>query len=74
MPYTPPRLPSFPVQPLPPPTPAGIARVPRPWLDRESGECAFPVDGEGWTLRACCNPCGKRAYCAAHHALSHRPG
>ena len=63
------RLPAFRARPLPPAPPASIARAPRPWLTRAAGECAFPIDGEGWTTRACCNPCGQRDYCAAHLAL-----
>jgi hypothetical protein len=50
-----------------------IARDPRPWMSREDGECAFPVDGEGLTLRACCNPCDGGAYCPAHAAVMRGP-
>ena len=66
------RLPSLPDRPLPPDPPVEIARAPRPWLSRVAGECAFPVDGEGWTTRSCCNPCGGRGYCAAHLARMFR--
>jgi hypothetical protein len=48
--------------------PLSIARAPRPWLTREKGECAFPVDGESLTLIACCNPCGQALYCPPHAA------
>lgn len=40
----------------------------RPWLTRGVGECAFPVDGEGAGLRACCRPCGRARYCVVHAA------
>jgi hypothetical protein len=40
--------------------------APRPWLTRRKGECAFPVDGEGWTVRSCCAPCPGATYCRAH--------
>ena len=69
MPYVAPRLPPFPVRPLPPAPPIAIAGAPRPWLTRVAGECAFPVDGEGHATRACCNPCAGSVYCAPHLAL-----
>ena len=53
--------------------PAPIAIAPRPWLERWSGECAFPVAGEGVRLIACCNPCGRAAYCGRHRALAKGP-
>ena len=45
----------------------------RPWQTRRFNECAFPVDGEGPQMRACCAPgrarsAGAAAYCDAHHA------
>ncbi len=43
-----------------------VALRSRPWLTREPGECAFPVEGEGARLRACCNPCGSATYCLPH--------
>jgi hypothetical protein len=50
-----------------------IAGAPRPWLTRLDGECAFPVDGGGLTVRACCNPCGKAVYCPPHAAIMRGP-
>lgn len=48
--------------------------VPRPWLSREFGECAFPVGGEGGDLVSCCAPTRPRSgYCAAHHAIAFKP-
>ncbi len=73
MPYVAKRLPSFHARPLPPAPPVEIAGAPRPWLTRFAGECAFPVDGEGWTTRACCNPCAGAVYCPAHLARMFRP-
>jgi len=52
---------------------AGIAVAPRPWLSRSSGECAFPVDGDGWTVRSCCNRCLGASYCEAHRAVMRGP-
>ena len=60
-------------EPLPPSPPVTIALAPRPWLSRDRGECAFPVDGEGWTTRSCCNPCGPASYCPTHHAIMAGP-
>ncbi len=50
---------------------AAIAQ--RPWLTREPGECAFPIDGDGLAVRSCCNPCDGGAYCAPHRALMRGP-
>ena len=50
-----------------------VACAPRPWLTRDVGECAFPVDGAGVTTRACCNPCTGDDYCPAHAAAMRRP-
>lgn len=47
-----------------------IAASPRSWLTRKPGECAFPVDGEGWRVRSCCNPCAGDVYCKAHRRLA----
>jgi hypothetical protein len=60
-------------EPLPPSPPLAIALAPRPWLSRGPGECAFPVDGDGWTTRSCCNPCGPEAYCPSHRAITAGP-
>jgi hypothetical protein len=64
---------AFEIKPLPPDPPLGIAVSPRPWLERNAGQCAFPVDGEGWLVRSCCNPSGEAAYCAAHRAIMRGP-
>jgi hypothetical protein len=50
-----------------------IAREPRPWLTRAAGECAWPIDGEGWRTRSCCNPCPGEDYCPAHKDKLFRP-
>jgi len=50
-----------------------IARAPRPWLSRETGECAFPVDGADGGLSSCCNPSGAATYCAAHREAMRGP-
>lgn len=46
---------------------------PKPWLDREKGMCAFPVEGDGWNVRSCCEPVSKGAYCAEHYAVIYKP-
>ena len=50
-----------------------VARKPRPWLTRAAGECAWPVDGEGWRTRSCCSSCPGETYCPAHKAKLFRP-
>lgn len=41
--------------------------TPRPWLTRDFGECAFPVEGESFNTRSCCLPVApRRAYCPGH--------
>ena len=57
------------LDPLPPDPSLDLAAEPRPWLTRLTGECAFPVDGESWLTRSCCNPSGERPYCSAHERL-----
>ena len=44
----------------------------RPWEERASGECAYPL-GEQGEIHSCCNPIreGSR-YCEGHHAISYR--
>ena len=40
---------------------------PRPWLTRDDGECAFPMEGERADIRSCCKPCQDRSpYCPEH--------
>jgi GcrA cell cycle regulator len=47
--------------------------TPRPWLTREFGECAFPVDGEGAATLSCCAPVRRGSvYCAAHHRIAYK--
>ncbi len=50
-----------------PPQPM-VACVPRPWLERAPGQCAFPVAGDGEAVMSCCAPSGLRSYCPAHAA------
>lgn len=61
-------MPFDPVSPIP-----DLAQTARPWLTRRSGECAFPIKGEGWTLRSCCRPAGLRGYCQRHEAIMRGP-
>jgi hypothetical protein len=47
------------------------AAAARPWMEREAGQCAWPI-GEGRGMQSCCAPVttlasGRRAaYCARH--------
>lgn len=53
--------------------PAQLNVVPptaKPWLEREFGECAFPVAGEGIDTFSCCAPTDG-TYCPGHDALMH---
>jgi GcrA cell cycle regulator len=44
--------------------------LPKPWLTRDFGECAFPVGGAGEGLLSCCALARPRsAYCEAHHRI-----
>ena len=45
---------------------------PRPWMDREPGECAWPVSGEGEYILSCCAPSGRRTYCDEHRLKLYR--
>jgi hypothetical protein len=54
-------------------SPASIARAPRPWISRETGECAFPVAEAGRATLSCCNPASGAAYCAEHLARMRGP-
>jgi hypothetical protein len=47
----------------------------RPWLEREAGECAFPVGepDQAWMQLSCCAPTGGGTYCPAHRALMAGP-
>lgn len=42
----------------------------RPWIERASFECAFPVSGNGADVYSCCKPIKSvTGYCAAHHRV-----
>ena len=45
----------------------------RPWLERTSRQCAFPVEGLGADTLSCCNPTDGRSYCAGHYRMMYRP-
>lgn len=66
------------LRPLRPPQ-GGPARstavpcTPKPWMQREAGECAFPVRGDGEAVISCCAPSGSQTYCAAHTAQMYAP-
>lgn len=46
----------------------------RPWLERGSRQCAFPVTGSGADVWSCCAPTAEKAtYCGAHAAVMFNP-
>lgn len=44
----------------------------RPWLEREFGQCAFPVCGDGADVWSCCGPVTSGSYCDGHKAVMFR--
>ena len=53
-----------------------ITPTARPWLEREPGECQWPVGEPDIPMRqlSCGAPvAGRGPYCARHHALGTRP-
>jgi hypothetical protein len=48
--------------------------VPRPWTEREFGECSWPVDGHGEVQLSCCaRVVVGRSWCERHMEIGHRP-
>lgn len=41
----------------------------KPWLQRQDGECCFPVSGDGATTLFCCAAADRRGYCTDHRAV-----
>ena len=56
-------------KPKPAPAPVIVADVSfaRPWMERGSGQCAFPL-GERYAVMSCCAPTAE-TYCKAHRAM-----
>ena len=56
-------------KPKPTPAPVIIADVSfaRPWMERGSGQCAYPL-GERYAVISCCAPTAE-TYCKAHRAM-----
>lgn len=56
-------------KPKPAPAPVIVADVSfaRPWMERGSGQCAFPL-GERYAVLSCCAPTAE-TYCKAHRAM-----
>ena len=53
------------------PIPGADLSYAKPWLQREAGQCAWPVSGHGIGVWSCCAPVapeGKGVYCAVHDA------
>ena len=46
----------------------------RPWLQRERGQCAWPIAGRGADTISCCAPVHKHgSWCKPHRAIGYRP-
>lgn len=61
-----------PARPIPKLDQLGPHAKPRFWIDREPGECAFPVESPDGLL-ACCGPIplgARRPYCRFHLSLT----
>jgi GcrA cell cycle regulator len=43
--------------------------TPKPWTEREFGECAWPVGGEGAETLSCCQKVSKGSWCIDHARL-----
>jgi GcrA cell cycle regulator len=43
------------------------------WTERLTGQCAYPVDGEGADVRSCCNPTEGGTYCQPHSRVMYAP-
>jgi len=41
----------------------------RPWMEREFGQCAWPL-GEAGAIMSCCNPVARGSYCEGHAAAA----
>jgi len=41
----------------------------RPWMEREFGQCAWPL-GEAGAIMSCCNPVSRGSYCEGHAAAA----
>ena len=44
---------------------------PRPFFERQVGQCRWPIDGADGEFLACCASSGVKNYCETHHALGH---
>ncbi len=54
--------------PIPPPAVID-ASFAKPWLQRQFGECAYPIAGDGDETVSCCAPCHGHRYCAGHRKV-----
>lgn len=41
----------------------------RPWMEREFGQCAWPL-GDAGAIMSCCNPVTRAGYCEGHAAVA----
>jgi hypothetical protein len=66
----------LPETPLPPLREAKADSRPKPWLERQFGECAYPLgEPAGPGLQMCCAAStGGETYCAPHRALMTQAG
>ena len=58
-------------KPEKPAPPVIVPYVPlgKPWLERQPGECAFPIGGRGDGLISCCSPSPGSVYCEHHRDM-----
>jgi GcrA cell cycle regulator len=42
----------------------------RPWMEREFGQCAWPL-GEAGAIMSCCNPVSRGSWCEGHAAVGY---
>jgi hypothetical protein len=63
--------PGLPPRPAPPPVGPGKVQSPnpRPWTEREAGQCAFPVKPNGADTWSCCNRTYGAPYCPGHQVV-----
>jgi GcrA cell cycle regulator len=64
-----------PAKPRPPkvkavPLAAIVSPNARPWMEREFGQCAWPL-GEAGAIMSCCNPVARGSYCGAHARVAY---
>ncbi len=60
--------PAIPSKPLPVASGDVLSPNAAPWTERDPGQCAYPVSGQGADTVSCCNP-AEGEYCAGHRRI-----